>query len=170
MFASSLELEAGDNVPSSSCHKEGIMKIRECMSTDVLLASPDDTIQEAALMMAEIDAGALPVSEKDRLVGMITDRDIAVRAVAEGRGPDAPVAEIMSHDVKYCYDDEETEDVLANMGDIQLRRLPVVNRNKRLVGIVSLGDLALTGARAKTGQALGDISRPGGEHTQSGPV
>ena len=146
------------------------MKIRECMSTDVLLASPDDTIQEAALMMAEIDAGALPVSEKDRLVGMITDRDIAVRAVAEGRGPDAPVAEIMSPEVKYCYDDEETEDVLANMGDIQLRRLPVVNRNKRLVGIVSLGDLALTGARAKTGQALGDISRPGGEHTQSGPV
>ncbi len=146
------------------------MKIRDCMSTDVLLASPDDTIQEAALMMAEIDAGALPVSEKDKLVGMITDRDIAVRAVAEGRGPDAPVAEIMSRDVKYCYDDEETEDVLANMGDIQLRRLPVVNRNKRLVGIVSLGDLALTGARAKTGQALGDISRPGGEHTQSGPV
>ena len=146
------------------------MKIRDCMSTDVHLASPDDTIQEAALMMAEIDSGVLPVSEKDRLVGMITDRDIAVRAVAEGRGPDATVAEVMSHDVKYCYDDEDAEDVLANMGDIQVRRLPVVNRNKRLVGIVSLGDLALTGARAKTGQALGDISRPGGHHTQTGPI
>jgi CBS domain-containing protein len=146
------------------------MKIRDCMSTDVHLASPDDTIQEAALMMAEIDAGALPVSDKDMLVGMITDRDIAVRGVADGRGPDAAVAEVMSHEVKYCYDDEDVEEVLANMGDIQLRRLPVLNRNKRLVGIVSLGDLALTGARAKTGQALGDISRPGGNHTQSGPV
>jgi CBS domain-containing protein len=146
------------------------MKIRDCMSTDVHLASPSDTIQEAALMMAEIDAGALPVSDKDRLVGMITDRDIAVRGVADGRGPDAAVGEVMSHEVKYCYDDEDVEEVLANMGDIQLRRLPVLNRNKRLVGIVSLGDLALTGARAKTGQALGDISRPGGNHTQSGPI
>ena len=146
------------------------MKIRDCMSTDVHLARPNDTIQEAALMMAEIDAGVLPVSDKDMLVGMITDRDIAVRGVADGRGPDAAVAEVMSHEVKYCYDDEDVEEVLANMGDIQLRRLPVLNRNKRLVGIVSLGDLALTGARAKTGQALGDISRPGGNHTPSGPV
>jgi CBS domain-containing protein len=146
------------------------MKIRDCMSTDVHLVSPDDTIQDAALMMAEIDAGALPVSDKDMLVGMITDRDIAVRGVADGRGPDAAVAEVMSHDVKYCYDDEDTEEVLANMGEIQLRRLPVLSRNKRLVGIVSLGDLALTGARAETGQALGEISRPGGSHTQSGPI
>jgi|SRR5688500_18315301 CBS domain-containing protein len=145
------------------------MKIRDCMSSDVHLANPDDSIQSAAATMAEIDAGAIPVGDNDRLVGMITDRDIAIRAVAAGRGPDARVADVMSHDVKYCYDDEETEHVLANMGDIQVRRLPVLNREKRLVGIVSLGDLAMTGVRAKTGQALGDISRPGGSHSQSGP-
>lgn len=143
------------------------MKIRDCMSSDVHLASPGDTIQSAAAMMAKIDAGAIPVGENDRLVGMITDRDIAVRAVANGRGPDARVADVMSQDVKYCYEDEETEDVLANMGDIQVRRLPVLNRDKRLVGIISLGDLAMKGARAKTGEALGDISRPGGSHSQT---
>jgi CBS domain-containing protein len=147
-----------------------MMKIRDCMSSDVHLAGPSDSIQSAAAMMAEIDAGAIPVGENDRLVGMITDRDIAIRAVANGRGPDARVADVMSHDVKYCYEDEETEHVLANMGDIQVRRLPVLNRDKRLVGIVSLGDLAMTGARAKTGQTLGDISRPGGSHNQSGPL
>jgi CBS domain-containing protein len=145
------------------------MKISECMSSDVHLANPDDSIQSAAATMAEIDSGAIPVGDNGRLVGMITDRDIAIRAVAAGRGPDARVADVMSHDVKYCYEDEDTEHVLANMGDIQVRRLPVLNREKRLVGIVSLGDLAMTGARAKTGQALGDISRPGGSHTQSGP-
>jgi CBS domain-containing protein len=136
------------------------------MSSDVHLASPGDTIQSAAKTMASIDAGAIPVGENGRLVGMITDRDIAIRAVAAGRGPESRVADVMSHDVKYCYDDEDSEHVLANMGDIQVRRLPVLNREKRLVGIVSLGDLAKTAARAKTGQALGDISRPGGSHTQ----
>jgi CBS domain-containing protein len=142
------------------------MKIHDCMSSDVHLASPSDTIQSAAKTMASIDAGAIPVGENGRLVGMITDRDIAVRAVAAGRGPDCRVADVMSHDVKYCYEDEDTEHVLANMGDIQVRRLPVLNRDKRLVGIVSLGDLAMTGARAKAGLALGDISRPGGSHSQ----
>jgi CBS domain-containing protein len=147
---------------------EGIMKVHDCMSSDVHLANPKDTIQSAAATMAKIDAGSIPVGENDRLVGIITDRDIAIRAIAEGRGPDARVADVMSRDVKYCYEDEDTEHVLANMGDIQVRRLPVLSRDKRLVGIVSLGDLALTGARAKTGQTLGDISRPGGSHTQSG--
>jgi CBS domain-containing protein len=145
------------------------MKVHDCMSSDVHLASPSDTIQSAAMTMAKIDAGAIPVGENDRLVGLITDRDIAIRAVAAGRGPDTRVADVMSHDVKYCYEDEDTAHVLANMGDIQVRRLPVLNREKRLVGIVSLGDLAMTGTRAKAGQALGDISRPGGSHSQSGP-
>jgi CBS domain-containing protein len=146
---------------------EGIMKIKDCMSSDVHLASPNDTIRMAAEAMAEIDAGVIPVSENDRLVGMITDRDIAIRAVAQGRGPDAKVADIMSRDVKYCYEDEDTDHVLANMGEIQVRRLPVLSRDKRLVGIVSLGDLATRAARAKAGDALGDISRPGGNHNQS---
>jgi len=147
-----------------------MMKIRECMTADVQLASPTDTIQSAAAMMAEIDAGSIPVGDKGKLVGMITDRDIAVRAVAVGRGPDAKIGDVMSRDVKYCYEDEDTEHVLENMGDIQLRRLPVLDREKRLVGIVSLGDLALTGAQAKSCQALGDISRPGGNHTQTGQL
>lgn len=146
------------------------MKIHDCMSVDVQIANPNETIQNAARMMARIDAGALPVGEDGRLVGMITDRDIAVRGVAEGMGPEASVRDVMSADVKYCYDDEDVAHVLENMGDIQVRRLPVVNRDKQLVGIVSLGDLAKTGKRAQAGSALGDISRPGGRHSQSQSV
>lgn len=143
------------------------MRISECMSTDVKIASPDDTVESVARTMAEIDAGAIPVGDNDRLVGMITDRDIAIRGIAQGLGPDAPVRDVMSTDVKFCFEDEETGHVLKNMGDIQLRRLPVLNREKRLVGIVSLGDLAKTSGRAKTGDALGDISRKGGSHSQT---
>ena len=117
--------------------------------------------------MASLDAGALPVSENDRLVGMITDRDIAIRGVAEGKGPDARIREVMSTEVKYCFDDEDAEDVLRNMGDLKVRRLPVVNRDKRLVGIISLGDLAMNGEAAQAGKALGGISQPGGEHSQT---
>ena len=97
------------------------MKIKERMSTDVRIAKPDQTIREAAQAMAEVDSGVLPVGENDRLVGMITDRDIAIRAVAEGKGPDTPVREVMSSDVKYCYDDEDLEHVARNMGDIQVQ-------------------------------------------------
>jgi CBS-domain-containing membrane protein len=143
------------------------MKIRDCMSTDVRMARPDDTLETAAQAMAEIDAGVMPVSDDDRLVGMITDRDIAVRGVAQGLGPEDLVSEVMSKDVMYCFEDEAVEQVLSNMGDIQLRRLPVLDRDKRLVGIVSLGDLAKTAVRATTGTALGDISRKGGRHSQT---
>src|SRR5262245_14948798 len=119
------------------------MLIREAMTQDVKIARPDQSIREAAQVMASIDAGALPVGENDRLVGMITDRDIAVRAVAEGKGPNTPVRDIMSLDICYCFDDQELDEVAASMGDVKVRRLPVVNRDKRLVGIVSLGDIAL---------------------------
>jgi CBS domain-containing protein len=115
--------------------------------------------------MWDIDAGALPVSENDRLVGMITDRDIAVRAVALGKGPETPVREIMTSDVKYCFEDEDTDHVACNMGDQRVRRPPVVNRDKRLVGILSLGDIALTQGGQTAGEALAGISRPGGEHS-----
>jgi len=143
------------------------MKIGRCMTRDVRLASPDQTIREAAMTMAEIDAGALPVGDGDRLVGMLTDRDIAVRAVAQGKGPDTLVREVMTGEVKYCFEDEDSEEVIENMGDIQVRRLAVLNRDKRLVGIVSLGDLAKDGKAASTGEALNQISQPGGQHTQS---
>jgi CBS domain-containing protein len=144
------------------------MKVSEAMTRDVSIASPDDTLQQAASKMAELDAGVLPVGANDRLVGMLTDRDIAVRAVAQGKGPQTPVRDVMSEEVKYCFEDEELTDVTANMGDIQLRRLPVLNRDKRLVGIVSLGDIVTTdGDSRQAGQALAGISQPGGEHSQA---
>ncbi|HEY9530690.1 MAG TPA: CBS domain-containing protein [Burkholderiales bacterium] len=141
------------------------MRISEAMSRDVRLVDPGQTIRDVAKIMADIDAGAVPVSENDRLVGMITDRDIAVRAIAQGKGPDTPVREVMSQEVKYCFDDEELDHVAKNMGDIRVRRLPVVNREKRLVGIVSLGDVALKGERAG-GKAVKGVSKPGGPHSQ----
>jgi CBS domain-containing protein len=120
------------------------MRIAEIMSRDVRVASPTDTIQHAARVMAEIEAGVLPVGENDRLVGMLTDRDIAIRAVAAGLSPDCPVGQVMTHDVKYVYEDESIDDLARNIMSLQVRRLPVLNREKRLVGIVSLSDLAAT--------------------------
>jgi CBS domain-containing protein len=142
------------------------MRVSEAMTRDVRLANPTQTIREAAMMMADIDAGAVPVQENDRLVGMITDRDIAVRAVAAGKGPDTPVRDVMSQEVKYCYDDEDMDHVAKNMADIRVRRLPVVNREKRLVGIVSLGDVALKQGERPAGKAVKGVSKPGGPHSQ----
>jgi CBS domain-containing protein len=143
------------------------MKVSEAMTRKVCLASPDQTIREAAIEMATHDCGILPVREGDRLVGMITDRDIAVRGIAKGLGPDAKIREVMTRDVKYCFEDDDVEDVAENMAEIQVRRLPVLNAEKRLVGIVSIGDLALECEDLdEIGEALGGISRPGGAHTQ----
>jgi CBS domain-containing protein len=114
--------------------------------------------------MAEIDAGSMPVGENDRLIGMVTDRDIAIRAVATGKGPDTPVREVMSEHVHYCFDDEEVDEVAQNMGDVRVRRLPVVNREKRLVGILSLGDVARSEGGESAGDALVGVSQPGGAH------
>ncbi len=144
------------------------MKVSEVMTRDVRLIEPTQTIREAARLMAEMDAGIMPVREGDRLVGMITDRDIAVRAVAEGKGPDTPVREVMTEDVKYCYEDDDTTDVARNMADIQVRRLPVLTRDKRLVGIISLGDMAVTEGGSQAGEAVAGISQPGGQHSQTG--
>lgn len=144
------------------------MQIREAMSDDVRIANPNQSIKDAAILMAKIDAGSLPVGENDRLVGMITDRDIAVRAIALGKGPDTPVRDIMSKDVKYCFEDDDVGEVAQNMADIKVRRLPVLDKSKRLVGIVSLGDLALSDGPANAGEALCGISEPGGMHSQSG--
>ncbi|QEN85269.1 CBS domain-containing protein [Labrys sp. KNU-23] len=143
------------------------MKIKQAMTGEVCVATPDETIQKAAQLMLGLDIGMIPVADGDQLVGMITDRDIAVRGVAAGLGVDTLVRDVMTADVKYCFDDDEIEDVLDNLGEIQLRRLPVVNRDKRLVGIVSLSDLARSKAPDKAGIALGEIARPGGEHSQA---
>ena len=142
------------------------MRVSEAMTRDVRLCTPGQTIREVAQTMAEIDAGSMPVGENDRLIGMITDRDIAIRAVAAGKGPDTPVREVMSEHIHYCFDDEEIDDVAQNMGDIRVRRLPVINRDKRLVGIISLGDVARTEGGETVGDAVVGVSQPGGAHTQ----
>ena len=141
------------------------MKVSEAMTRDVRVANPNETIRDAARMMAEINAGSLPVGENDRLVGVITDRDIAVRAVAEGKAPTTKVRDIMSPEVLYCFDDQDLDDVARNMGDVKVRRLPVVNRDKRLVGIISLGDLACHEDLETTGDTVAQVSQPGGPHS-----
>jgi CBS domain-containing protein len=137
------------------------------MTREVRIATPGQSIRDVAKIMAEIDAGAMPVGENDRLVGMITDRDIAIRAVALGKGPDTPVRDVMSTEqVLYCYEDEELDHVAKNMGSEQVRRLPVVSRDKRLVGIVSLGDVAQTEVRSAS-KAVKGVTKPGSQHNQS---
>ncbi len=144
------------------------MKISDCMTREVRTISPERSIREAAQVMSAMDVGALPVGEGDRLLGMITDRDIAVRAVAEGLECEALIRDVMTDEVKYCFEDEDVAHIAANMADIQVRRLPVLDRNKRLVGIVALGDLACNNVGAKNvGKALEGISRQGGQHSQS---
>ena len=144
------------------------MKITEVMTEDVECLRPADSIAHAAERMRKLDVGSLPVcGDEDKLVGMITDRDIAIRAVAQGKGPDTPVRDVMSTEqVLYCYEDEELDHVAKNMGSEQVRRLPVVNRDKRLVGIVSFGDVAQTEARSAS-KAVKGVTKPGAQHNQS---
>jgi CBS domain-containing protein len=134
------------------------MIISEVMTREVRVASPDDTLQCAARVMEEEDFGSLPIAENDRLVGMLTDRDITIRAVARGLPPhESKVREVMSTEVRYVYEDESLRDVAQVMGDLHVRRLPVLSRDKRLVGIVSLGDLALA-KPTSAGDALQSIA------------
>jgi CBS domain-containing protein len=142
------------------------MKVSECMTCEVRIADPDETLQDAARAMSDIDAGILPIGEGDRLVGILTDRDITIRAVARGRSPTARIRDVMTKEVRYCYADQDIDDVLDNMADLQVRRLPVLDREKRLVGIVSISDLACNGEAARAGEVLGDIARPSGLHSQ----
>jgi len=142
------------------------MKVSDAMTPEVELCTPDDTLKDAAQAMAALGVGLLPVTDNDRLVGMITDRDIAIRGIGMGRGPEARVGDVMTADVRYCYEDQQLDEVSAIMGDLQVRRLPVLNREKRLVGIIALGDIALVQGGNGTGAALSRISRPGGQHVQ----
>jgi CBS domain-containing protein len=125
------------------------VQISEAMTRDVGIAGPDDTVRAAAKLMAELGVGVLPVGEGGRLVGMVTDRDIAVRAVAGDLDPDrATLREVMSPEAPYCFEDEAVEEVARRMGGSAARRLPVLSRDERLVGVVSLGDLSTAGDRA----------------------
>ena len=137
------------------------MRVSEAMTRDVLIANPNQSIRDVAKIIAESDVGCLPGGENDRLGGMITDRDIAVRAGATGKSPDATtVREVMSQDVKYCFDDADLSDVAHNMGDIQVHRLPVVDPEKHLVGILALADIANCQGAEVAGDAVCGLSEP----------
>jgi CBS domain-containing protein len=142
------------------------MKISEVMTTEVETIGADQTAREAASFMLRADAGSIPVCDGDKVIGMITDRDIAVRGVAEGRGPDTPVSELMSDGIICAREDEDVQEVARRMSDEQVRRLPVLDAEDRLCGIVSLGDLTreTRGEAAQT--ALEGVSAPGGQHQQ----
>ena len=140
------------------------MRINEIMSRDVEVARPQDSIQDVARKMRDIDTGAIPVCDGERLHGMITDRDIVVRAVCEARSFETPVSEVMTSDVEYCYEDDDIAAAADKMAELQVRRLAVLDRDQRLVGIVSLGDIAQQGKDKTTGQALEEISEPNRQH------
>ena len=136
------------------------MKVRDVMSSDVQVARPGDTLQEVATRMASGDFGFMPVADGDRLIGTITDRDIAVRAVAGGAACTSPVVEYLSRDPQTARADDDLKTVLDSMGSKQIRRLPVLDKDDRLVGEVSLGDLSTRVKEKYAGEALEDISRP----------
>jgi CBS domain-containing protein len=137
-------------------------KLKDIMTPDVKVIGAEATIQEAARKMRDGDFGMLPVEENDRMIGAISDRDIAVRAIAEGKGPDTKVRDVMSEGIAWAYEDDSVDHAAEIMSERQVRRLPVVNRQKRLVGIVALGDFAVESADLQpAAEALAEISQPG---------
>ena len=142
------------------------MKVSEVMTRDVQTVRADQPVQEAASFMLSSDAGSIPVMDGERLIGMITDRDIAVRGVAKGHGPDTPVGDLMTGDLIVVRVDDDVEDAASKMSDAQVRRLPVIDEGERLCGIVSLGDLARESDNQCSQQALEGVSQPGGQHQQ----
>jgi CBS domain-containing protein len=142
---------------------EADMQIKEIMTPDPELIDPEASIRKAAKRMRDEDIGALPVGENDRLIGMVTDRDIALRGVAEDRAPETTtVRDVMSEKVYYCFEDDDIEDAAQCMAENQVRRLPILNRDKRLTGIVSLADIAQTGEECEK-TALEGVSEPSSE-------
>jgi len=136
------------------------MKVAELMSESVYTVSAEDTLQHAASLMEDFDIGALPVMSGHRLLGILTDRDIVIRALSLGLGPETPVREVMSRDVECCREGDDVEDALEIMGDRQIRRIVVLSDDGALIGIVSLGDIATAAGTLLAAEALEDISRP----------
>lgn len=161
-FAQTTDDEVIDLLTKSHANEqEKLMQtISDVMTRDITIISPQDNVQRAAQMMREWDVGVLPVHDGQRLVGMITDRDITIRAIPTGQSPDQiKVADVMTDEVLWCYEDQTVGAVLQQMGDEQIRRIPVVDRDMQLVGIVSLGDIAARHA-ADTDDTLEEISKP----------
>lgn len=142
------------------------MKVSEVMTREVQTVRPDQTARDAAAFMLRADAGAIPVTEGDRVIGMITDRDIAVRGVAGGHGPDTPVRDLMTNDIVTARLEDDTDDVAIRMSEAQVRRLPVIDDQQKLCGIVSLADLTQRADISDAEQALEGVSQPGGRHQQ----
>ena len=137
------------------------MLIRDVMTEQVMTIRPDASIFDVAKLMRDEDIGAVPVVENEKLIGMVTDRDIVVRALADSQlSRHIDARSVMSHRLLYCFADQNVEDVLENMGEMQVRRMPVVDRDKRLVGVVSIGDLSGKASLAKAGDSLNRISWP----------
>ncbi|HTE39721.1 MAG TPA: CBS domain-containing protein [Steroidobacteraceae bacterium] len=135
------------------------MQVKSVMSDRVLWVPPDAPVRDIAIKMRDAEVGSIPVVEDDKLIGMVTDRDIVVRGLCDAREPQQlTAADLMSPGMLYCFEDQSVEEVLQNMADEQIRRLPVVSRDKRLVGIVSLGDLSKGAPSAMSGRALENIS------------
>ena len=138
-----------------------MQQLKDLMSRDVKVVGPDVTIADAAKMMRDGDFGMLPVSDNDRMIGTISDRDIAIRAVAEGKGADTKVRDVMSEGIAWAYEDDSVEKAAKLMSERQVRRLPVVDHDKRLIGIVALGDFAVERSQIQpAAQALSEISKP----------
>ena len=144
------------------------MNVKEVMTPNVRIADPDQSIYEIAKLMRDDGFGVMPVGENDRLIGMITDRDICCRAVADKMNPEkTTVRDIMSEEMLYCFEDEDIDDVVDKMAKQQVRRFPVLNSNKRLVGIISLGDIALAAQNKQVaGEAISAVSKHSEKHTQ----
>ncbi len=142
------------------------MNIRELMTADIQTVSPTDSVQQAAGFMLSADTGSIPVCENDKVVGMITDRDIAVRGTAKGLGPDCKVSEVMSGDIVCARDSDDVQAIAKQMAESQVRRMPVVDSSERLVGMVSLGDLSREGKQEAASTALEGVSAKGSQHQQ----
>ena len=135
-------------------------KVSEVMTRDIRVASPDQTIAEVAAEMARSDIGCLPVGDKDKLVGMVSDRDIVLRAVAKGLDAGTRVSAVMTESIRYCYDDQSIDEVARNMAELGVRRMPVVDRDKRLVGVIALSNIAQGGGDGARDTFLAGVATP----------
>ena len=140
--------------------------LRDLMTSKIETVRPDQTAREAASFMLSADTGSIPVCEGERVIGMITDRDIAVRGVAEGKGPDCSVRDLMTRDVVCARESDDIQSVVNLMSEAQVRRLPVLDANDQLIGMVSLGDLARETHGESAHEVLEGVSSPGGQHQQ----
>jgi CBS domain-containing protein len=143
------------------------MKVKDCMTRDVVVAEPQTPVRDAAQMMQDVDAGILPVTRDGRLFGVVTDRDIVVRGLARGLGPDATVEQVMTQDCECASEDDDLDDIADRMADLQVRRMPVTRDGGALIGMISLADIVRSKPNKgpeRAGEALRGITQPGPQH------